>query len=265
MNAPTDDQHQGSARRSIIEMWDAVVADFLAGGPAVPPALRQWYSSYAGTGRGKPELDALPEPFLGSLIQAKAVFLALNPGQADLMFQGRDGIFAGEIRRAGSYSAWAASWPYLQDPWVAKKGRNRHHSTRLQFMRNWVGDSQLTSSEMVSFELYPWHSAVLNAPIRPDLSIVEEFVWGPVAELRAPVFAFGAPWLSILETRLGLEVVDRLGPDGRRYPSTVASRRVTVLKSKGGVTIIAEKHAGSAGPPSREETLLLKVELARWL
>lgn len=246
-------------------MWDAAVTDFLAGGPAVSPALQSWHSSYRGIGRGEVELEAFPEPFLGPLVQPAAVFLALNPGQVDLSFQGRDGIFADEIRDTGSYSAWAASWPYLRDPWVAKKRTNRHHSTRLQFMRNWFGDPHLPASAMVGFELYPWHSAGVSALLCPAREFVEEFVWQPVAELGALVFAFGAPWFPILESALGLRVVDRLGFGGRKYRSTVASRSVIVLTNDKGITVIAEKHAGFASPPSREETVLLKEELARRL
>jgi hypothetical protein len=246
-------------------MWDTTIADFLAGGSAIPPAFQRWHSSYNGTGRGEVELAAFPEPFLGSLVQPKAVFLALNPGRADLSFQGRDGIFATEIQAAGSYSAWAASWPYLRDPWVAKKGKNPHHSSRLQFMRNWFDDSQLPCSRMVGFELYPWHSTGVTGPIRPDRELVEEFVWRPVAELGAPVFAFGAPWFSILESVLGLRVVARLGLNGEKYESAVASRSVIVLTDDKGLSVIAEKHAGSACPPSRDETYRLKDGLDRLL
>lgn len=247
------------------EAWNAAVTGFLADRD-LPPEFQQWASGYSGTGRGSVERDALPEPFLGRLSrQARVVFLALNPGQADLSFQGRDGIFAQEIRRAGSYAAWAASWPYLRDPWVATKGKNRHLSTRLQFVRTWVGDPNLPQDGMVSFELYPWHSTGVTGRMQPDPAVVEEFVWRPVAEIAAPVFAFGKPWFRVLEQDLGLEVVDRLGPGGRGYGSTVASRSVTVLKNLNGVTVVAEKHMGGAGPPSREETILLRQALDAWL
>src|SRR2546423_817081 len=98
---------------AVAEMWDQAVAKFLDGGPAVPASLRSWASAYRGTGRGEVEADAFPEPFLGALERPAGVFLALNPGRADLSFQGRQSIFADEIRAAGSYSAWATSWPYL--------------------------------------------------------------------------------------------------------------------------------------------------------
>ena len=262
----TDDAPVGAACRSVVEMWDAAVADFLAGGDGIPATLQRWAASYQGKGRGQVEWDAFPEPFLGTLSRRpKGVFLALNPGRVDLRFQGRNGIFAKKIHAAGSYSTWAASWPYLRSTWTDIKGKNRHHATRLEFMRTWAADPHLPGSAMVAFELYPWHSTAVTGPMRPDPSFVEEFIWRPIAELAAPVFAFGAPWSSILEKGLGLRVVDRLGLGGRTYGSAVASRSVAVLKNESGVTIIAEKHAGSAGPPSRVETLLLKDALDRWL
>ena len=112
--------------------WDQVIGRFLVGGPAVPPGpqLRSWFEAYRGHGRGAVNLDALPEPYLGALDHRPVgVFLALNPGQAHLGFQGRSGLFADEIRHHGTYSAWAATWPYLRDPWVAAMGPNRHHTS----------------------------------------------------------------------------------------------------------------------------------------
>ena len=242
--------------------WDGVVRDFLAGRAAPPQQLESWAESYRGRGEGAVQPWALPELFLGPLTKPRAVFLALNPGDADRCFHARDGVFADEIRNEyGSYSAWAASWPYLRAPWVTRKGETRHHRSRLRFLRDWTGESELPCSAMVSFELYPWHSARFTARLRVEdaLKFVHEYVLNPVKELRAPVFAFGAPWFGILENPVfGLKVVARLGVGGESYGSRVASRSVRVLQGSGGLTVIAEKHSGSAGPPSREETDLLR-------
>ena len=41
----------------------------------------------------------MPEPYLGDIAaDVKMVILALNPGHANLPFQGRDEVVAGEIR-----------------------------------------------------------------------------------------------------------------------------------------------------------------------
>ena len=120
---------------------------------------------------------------------------------------------------------------------------------------------------MVSFELYPWHSPRFTAKLRVEdaLESVHANVLDPVKELCAPVFAFGAQWFPILESPvLGLEVVERLGAGGKSYGSRVASRSVLVLQGSAGLTIIAEKHLGSAGPPSRDETIRLRETLDRF-
>jgi hypothetical protein len=138
--------------------WDQVIARFLDGGPAVPldPRMQAWATAYRGRGRGEVSRDAFPEPYIGALDHRPVgVFLGLNPGRAQLDFQGRSGLFANEIRRHGTYSAWAASWPYLRDPWVARMGPNRYLRSRLGFLRTWTEQPALTADAMVTYELYP--------------------------------------------------------------------------------------------------------------
>jgi hypothetical protein len=249
--------------------WDQAIGRFLAGGPAVPPddrRMRSWAEAYRGRGRGEVNLHAFPEPYLGALDRRPVgVFLALNPGEAVLDFQGRSGLFADEIRQHGTYAAWAATWPYLRDPWVATMGPNRYLTSRRAFLRTWTGQPTLTADAMVTFELYPWHSTAVTAAMRPDPGIVRELVWQPVRELGAPVFAFGKPWFGLLEDRLGLQVVDRLGAGGRPYPTEVPSRTVLVLRGEDGPVVIAEWHLGSAGPPRRSETRVLREAIEPWL
>ncbi|BAN04402.1 anti-phage DNA glycosylase Brig1 [Ilumatobacter coccineus] len=256
----------GSAVERIQAGWNQYIERFLSGGGAVPPDLERWAESYQGTGTGAVEWDALPEPYLGDLRgDVRGVFLALNPGEAVLEFQGRDGVFADEIRGFGSYSDWASSWAYLRDPWVEVVGPNRHHRSRLKFLRRWVGEPTLPASAMVGFELYPWHSKAVKGAMRPPAAYVREWVWEPIAELDAPVFAFGAAWFDVLEHGLGLRVVARLGPGGEDYGSAVESRAVLVLRDEQtGVTVIAEKHMGSAGPPNADETDLLRAAVGRY-
>jgi hypothetical protein len=118
---------------------------------------------------------------------------------------------------------------------------------------------------MVSFELYPWHSTAVTAPMRPDPGIVREFVWQPIRELGAPVFAFGKPWFGLLEDGLGLQVVDRLGLGGRPYPTKAPSRAVLVLRDEDGPVVIAAWHQGSARPPNPSETRVLREAIEPWL
>jgi hypothetical protein len=129
------------ACETVAKVWDQVIADFLEGKPTnTRPPIDCWCKSYTGPGV---ELEAFPEPYLGDLFgEPKAVFLALNPGPAALDvksergdFQSRTGIFANEIRKIGSYRAWASSWPYFRKPW----GHNSHHFPRMEFLKRWMG------------------------------------------------------------------------------------------------------------------------------
>ena len=120
---------------------------------------------------------------------------------------------------------------------------------------------------MVAFELYPWHSPRFTGrlDIEDAQDFVEEYVWKPVKELGAPVFAFGEPWFRFLKNRvLDLREVERLGRDGKPYGSRVPSRSAVVLQGRNGLTVIVEKHSGSAGPPSHEETILLREAFIRF-
>lgn len=243
--------------------WDRKVTHFLAGRDYMDRRLRSWHNSYRGRGRGEVNLKALPEPYLGSLKPevARGVVLGLNPGEAYLDFQARNGIFASQIRDLGSYSAWAATWPYLRNPWLAATGRDRYQKTRHKFLERWLNAGAMPDSAMLTMELYPWHSTRKTAAMRPDLGIVREFVVEPLLSLGLTVgFAFGADWFPIIED-LGPRVIDRLGAGGRDYGSHVASRAVIVAQFDGDFTLVAEKHAGSAGPPSEPETHLLFDQL----
>jgi hypothetical protein len=95
--------------------------------------------------------------------------------------------------------------------------------------------------------------------------VVREFVWQPIRELSAPVFAFGKPWAGLLEDGLGLQVVDRLGAGGRPYPTRVPSRAVRVLRDEDGPVVIVVWQMGFAGPPSPSETRVLREAIEPWL
>jgi hypothetical protein len=247
-----------------VEVWDDVVDAFLAGGRSLPDRLRLWAEGYRGTGDGVVQWDAFPEPFVGALDRRPLmIFLALNPGRASPEMQSSSGVLAEEIRRMGSYRAWAASWPFLREVWTSRKGRNKHHVSRLEFMRRWWHRPELTCEDMVGFELYPWHSIRVTAQMRPDPGVIREFVLAPIEELgNAPVFAFGAPWFAMFEKHLGLSVVARLGVGGLPYPTRVRDRAAVVFALPNGASVIAVRQGGYAGPPSALETVLLQEALA---
>src|SRR6478735_5025068 len=158
-------RRMGAALDRMVAFWEEAHADFVAWGcrwddlPAELVALKRWRRAYDGLGRGMVDERAMPEPYLGDLsADVGMVVLALNPGQSELSFQGRNGRFVQEIRTLGSYCAWAASWPYLTGSWLQAKGGNRHHEARLSFMRRWYANDRVPREAMVSFELFPWHS-----------------------------------------------------------------------------------------------------------
>jgi hypothetical protein len=206
--------------------------------------------------------EAFAEPYIGDLRGTpRFVILGLNPGQAVLDFQARDGIFAKEIRKAGSYSAWAASHPYLGETWTRVHRRNRYHSARLRFARGWLDDPGLTPNEMVTLELYPWHSRRVTAPIVTPTDIIEKFIWQPLAEIPVDfVFAFGKPWLGACQ-RLDLPELSRWGHGGQDFGSPVASRTVVVFKLSSGQRVIVLWQSGYAGPPALDDVQRLRERL----
>jgi hypothetical protein len=112
---------------------------------------------------------------------------------------------------------------------------------------------------MVSFELYPWHSNKITSSMQPDPGIVRDWVWEPIADLgQSVVFAFGSEWFRLLPT-LGLEVIGVFGEGGRTYGSGVRTRSILVGRTEQGSLVVAEKHRGSAAPPSAAETTLMRA------
>ncbi len=258
----TDKCTRQSACQRVAELWNDVIAGFLRGEEThVRPPLDKWYGAYSGRGKGEVDLSCFPEPYLGDLLGSpRAAILALNPGGGVHEFQAKEGIFAKEIREKGSYREWAKSWPYLGGSW----GKNRHHKARMTFLRRWFGDDTLLPKDRIDFELFPWHSQAVTGPMVPDPEIIREFIWEPLKELRVEfIFAFGRPWLDLLEKGNfpEVQVTDRIGEGGRIYASSrKKTSRTAVVKAStpwGGWLIIG-KQLGFAGPPSGREIESIK-------
>jgi hypothetical protein len=250
------------ARGRIADFWDDLTAAWLEGGDPLPDPLPDWFESYEGRGDGQPTREAFAEPYVGDLRGTpRMVTLGLNPGQACPDFQARSGIFAREIRKRGSYSAWAATSPYLGGEWLRVNRSNRYASNRLRFMREWLQDDKLAADQLLTLELYPWHSTRVTAPIRSPAHIVETFVWQPLADIPVEfVFAFGKPWLGVCDA-LGLREVGRWGRGGVDLGSPVASRAVVAFALPSGQWVVVSWQSGYAGPPGREDTLRIRDRL----
>ncbi|MPR00213.1 hypothetical protein GB931_20295 [Modestobacter sp. I12A-02628] len=255
-----------SSRTAIGGFWDAHIRSWLDGADPLPDPLDAWFGSYSGRGLGAVTRDGFVEPFQGDLggheTEPRMVLLGLNPGQYLPDLQARDGLFAEEIRAAGSYSAWARSAPYDRDPWLARYGPNRFYRGRRGFTRRWLGDPAAGYNDMLLWELYPWHSTAVVGRMSPPPHLIRQFVWDPIADIDVRyVFAFGAPWAQLAESDLKLQPAGVFGRGGRDYGSTVASRSVRVFELSSRQLLVTESHAGSAGPPSTDEVERLRDAL----
>ncbi len=250
-------------RDAVAAFWDEVVRDTLAGGEphGTEPALRRWFAGYRGAGRGAVTVDATPEPYIGPLAthhgRPRLVALGLNPGPADLRFQGRGGVFAEEYERLGGFSNCAATEPYLRDPWRAAHGRNRYHDNLKMFARTWVDDPALRSRDVLVLELYPWHSDRTTATIAPPMELIDEFVWQPIAELDLPeVIAIGSAWqlvaqhLGLSERPLEVDFTDR-------------TRRARAFELPSGQRLAVTWHQASNSPPNSADARALRRALRR--
>lgn len=251
-----------SQRHRVARFWDDVVNTFFAGG--VPhlevPELRRWFGAYAAIGRGAVAADAFPEPYIGPLApevgQPRVVALGLNPGEVDLAFQGRDGIFSKEMRERGGFSRWAVTAPYLREPWRSAHHHNRYHAGLHNFARQWLDDPSCRSEEILVFELFPWHSDKVTRRMRPDPELVDRFVWGPLSEVEAEViFAFGKEWGGLAE-RIGL-------PEQRHAVHfSVPTRQLRVFQLHSGQQLAVVWQPGYSGPPGPTDVAALRTGLS---
>ena len=251
--------------------WDRAVNSWMQGGSSIPDELAAWSQANSGRGDAAPNHDALPEPWFGDRLQPKAVFLALNPGQAFLGterwhqsrllpdLQSRVGTFAQEIKEQGSYARWAERFPAWHR-WVS--GGNPFYEVRFRFARDWTSNAAIKSDNCLLVELYPWHSRTFNAgAFRPGSEALEQiaaFVLKPLElpAAKAPVFAFGSAWFSVL-TRMGFEeTMSRSVRDGHAL-GNVKDRTVSIFQREN-LRIIAEKHAGGAGPPKQSDVKVIR-------
>lgn len=180
---------------------------------------------------------------------------------ADL--QSPRGVFADEIREAGSYSRWAQRFP----DWARHAPTpNTFFTGRLRFAQDWLQRPDLRLDDCANVELYPWHSYKFNkGAFRPGpaaLDLIERLVLAPLAEAGCPaIFGFGAVWAELLP-RLGFTQVFRLSTrDGDTWPLAPKDRTISVF-ARDGLRVVSEHHSGGAGPPKRSEVAPLRDRLA---
>jgi len=247
----------------VSDFWDAHTAAWLAGEDPLTGNLSRWLRSYEGTGRGAVTRDGFVEPYQGDLLgcegQLRVVILGLNPGQYFPDLQSRQGLFAAEIKQAGSYSAWVRDHPYDNKTWLARHRPNRYYLARLGFTRRWLCDPAATYNAMLIFEMYPWHSTGLTGHIHPPPDVIDQFVWQPIRETGIEhVFAFGAPWARLARL-LDLQVLEC--SDAVVATTAATWPAVPLFALPGGQALVAESHLGSAGPPRKDEVERLRAAL----
>lgn len=251
-----------SSRKDVAAFWDQTVSDFFAGKqPHVDdPFLQRWHSAYSGGGRGTVTTDAFPEPYIGPLSPEHGepilVALGLNPGEADLEFQGREGIFQGEILRYGSYSAWANTAPYLRAPWKPAHRHNRYHANLRTFAQRWTGITAARSEDVLVLELFPWHSDKVTASMRPDPQLIKTFVWEPLAEINIEaVFGLGKDWLTAARGLLLKEI-------GITASFSTPTRQLRSFELPSGQILAVVWQPGYSGPPGSADVEVLQTALS---
>jgi hypothetical protein len=96
---------------------------------------------------------------------------------------------------------------------------------------------------------------------RASAEIIDWFVWQPAAEIDTEyIFAFGRRWTDLAQ-ELDLPLLGQLGNGGTHCGSKVPSRAVRVFRLPSDQRLVVEWHAGSAGPPRRDEVGLLRDAL----
>jgi hypothetical protein len=256
-----------TSRSELANVWNECVDQFLEGGSVFPPSLANWFESCRGSGRTEVSATCFPEPFIGDLAgNLRAIILGLNPGRPFPELQARDGIYADAIREAGSYTAWALSWPYLSEAWTSFAGRpNPFHKARYDWVQGWTGERTSPADSHLVVELYPWHSIDLPQPFRPDIHSINQYVWEPLAEFGPlPIFAFGSKSLfDVIPSLPGVEVIARLpesGESAATYGFSAPSREVMIGRAPtGGMLYIANHHGSDRLPPLSEMDLHRKL------
>jgi hypothetical protein len=240
-------------RSELARFWDREVERWLRG-EQLSLSLEEWQRAYCG------ELQswAFPEPFIGDLLGSpRVVLLANNPGIAKEVLQSRSGVFASQILELG-FTRWAASRPYdgKESEWVRRWGPIRHTVVRREFARRFLRDNSIDFRDMLTVELFPWHSPSLTASIRVQPQTLHEFIMEPLSEFGrdVPVVALGRAWADALDRAPDL-LEDVQSLDGFIVPS----RRARLYAVRSGGRILVVWHSGSDAPPAAPDTGRLRA------
>ena len=269
----------GDRVRATTSMWDDVIARWIDGADPWSDRLRPWYGAYSGRGPYAPE-PGLPEPFIGRTDKTPALcYFGLNPGRPflgrpdDLWhrkyqmpdLQSRQGLFASQIRAAGGYTAWVASgldWTGISPT------PNQFVVQRHRFAQAWLDAERLELGAIVDVELWPWHSVAFDhhrfRPGRQAVDLIDQHVVGFAEALGVRVaFTFGRVWWKVLP-QLGFSLLATITTATNRWDQMPRHREIALLQ-RGRLTVVAEWHKGSAGPPKAIEVPHLRTLIEGYL
>ncbi|WP_165475270.1 hypothetical protein [Nitrobacter sp. Nb-311A] len=225
----------------------------------LPELLRIWRKSYKG------EIDLLgyPEGFIGDLRgekkEPRLVVLGLNPGVAHHELQGPEGEWTRVIRRLSYSRSLQERTPFQNPAWRKYHGKDSRYWVNLvRFAKRWLGD-QAGLTDVLNFEMFPFHSKNLKHAITPPSDIIEAFVWSPLKEMETDtIFAFGRDWVSVCDKLLG----QPLACFGRNAlflgDETNGNWQVRIYPLEHKRVVVSWQN-GYAGPPSRNVEELRRV------
>nr|WP_199303581.1 MULTISPECIES: hypothetical protein [unclassified Synechocystis] len=188
------------------------------------------------------------------------VVLGLNPGVGYPELQSRDGVWANRIRQT-SFSKCFDRSPPGDQAWLKLHVKESPYWRSLMSFGQRCCGNNFEFSQILNFELYPWHSSALTSALNCPPSIIDLYVFQPLAEVQTRhIFAFGKPWDKVFQG-LGLTEVRRYG-DGFQPLPGVSTPGWTVVIFRSAlmtVPIIVSWQQGYAGPPGKPRLQALRA------
>lgn len=140
--------------------------------------------------------------------------------------------------------------------WVRRYGPIRHTVLRREFARRFLQNPSIDFHDMLTVELFPWHSPTLKAAIQVQPRTLREFILEPLSEFGSvvPVIALARGWAAALD-----RTPDLLESVQQFKGFAVPSRNARLYSIRGGGRILVVWHSGSDAPPNAHDTERLRT------
>lgn len=246
----------GLTRAELAHFWDEQLDLWLRDRP-LDPTLQEWKRAW----RGDVDEWAFPEPWMGPLLGSPRIIIGgLNPGRAHETLQSRTGVSAKSIHTLG-FTAWAAPRPYnIPDgEWQQQGfGNIRLDEDRLRFARDFLDDPSIQFGDILTIELYPWHSPGLGKhAIRVQPQTLQQFIFEPLrdlADMDVPVVMFRTAWRDALQRAPHLAELVHAFDD-----FTLPRRRAQLWRTSQGGRVLVEWHGQFDPLPAGHDTERLRA------